>query len=304
MARHARQISRTRPHPPQRPAPGALVRLPMRPPLRQGPHAQRQSPRRPTPVRHEPRPPVRSAVVLSVVLLIVLAGWLHSSGRWPFEPDAGPPPAVETAPVALGQPALVVGSASALAILETLPVKGRAPRNNYERSAFGEAWLDVDVNGCDTRNDILRRDLTQKAFATENPCLVVSGNLAEPYTGEEIAFKRGKDSSGAVQIDHVVALGNAWQTGAQALPPAQRQSLANDPLNLLAADGPANQEKSDGDAATWLPPNKGFRCHYVARQISVKAAYLLWVTPAEKAAMLRILGKCPQQAGLRSGYVP
>lgn len=287
MARHARQISSTGPHPPRR----------------TGPHPFRRPSPHPPPARAV-RPPVRSAGVLSIVLLIVLAGWLHSSGRWPFTPDAGPPPAVETGPPALGRPVLIVGPASALAILDTLPVKGRAPRNNYERSAFGQAWLDVDANGCDTRNDILRRDLADASFSAEDPCLVVAGTLDEPYTGRQIAFTRGKDSSGAVQIDHVVALGNAWQTGAQVLTPLQRQSLANDPLNLLAADGPANQEKSDGDAATWLPPNKGFRCHYVARQISVKAAYRLWVTPAEKAAMQRILGPCPQQKGLPSGYLP
>ena len=252
----------------------------------------------------EPRAPARTMAVFVIIVLALLTGWLHSSGRWPFEPDPGPPPAVATPPAALGQPVLVVGSASALAILQTLPVKGKAARNNYDRSAFGEAWMDADSNGCDTRNDILRRDMTAVKFTAGSRCLVASGTLAEHYTGKEVAFKRGKDTSGAVQIDHVVALGNAWQTGAQVLTTVQRQSLANDPLNLLAADGPANQEKSDGDAATWLPPDKKFRCHYVARQISVKAAYRLWVTPAEKAAMKRVLGLCPKQQSLPSGYLP
>lgn len=245
-----------------------------------------------------------AAASLVLVVLMVLAGWLHSSGRWPFKPDAGPPPVMGTVPAGLGRPILSVGQASALAVLATLPVKGRAPRSTYDRSAFGEAWLDADANGCDTRNDILRRDVKDASFTAGSQCFVASGTLADPYTGKDIAFKRGKDTSAAVQIDHVVALGNAWQSGAQLLTPIQRQSLANDPLNLLAVDGPANQDKSDGDAATWLPPAKEVRCHYVARQISVKAAYALWVTPAEKEAMQRVLGKCPHQPSLPSGYAP
>ncbi|POH59002.1 HNH endonuclease family protein [Arthrobacter glacialis] len=249
------------------------------------------------------RAPVRAAVLLAVVVLVVLVGWLHSAGHWPFTPDAGPAPAVSTPSPALGQPIVVLTPATALAVLETLQVKGKAPRNDYQRSAFGEAWLDADANGCDTRNDVLRRDLQAVQFIAGSPCLVASGTLKEPYTGTTVQFQRGKDTSEAVQIDHVVALSNAWQTGAAALTPLQRQSLANDPLNLLAVDGEANQDKSDADAASWLPPSKKIRCHYVARQISVKAAYQLWVTPAEKGAMENVLGRCPTQAALASGYL-
>jgi hypothetical protein len=167
---------------------------------------------------------------------------------------------------------------------------------------FGEAWLDADRNGCDTRNDVLRRDLTDITLAGGSACVVASGQLADPYTGHGIGFRRGGESSSAVQIDHVVALGNAWQTGAQQLDDAQRQSLANDPLNLVAVDGPTNVQKSDADAATWLPPAKAYRCQYVARQISVKAAYRLWVTAAERDAMGRILRDCPHQPSMESGY--
>ena len=124
---------------------------------------------------------------------------------------------------------------------------------------------------------------------------MAGGTFQEPYTGRTIVFRRGAETSAAVQIDHVVALGDAWQKGAQQLTAQQREHLANDPLNLIAVDGPANQDKSASDAATWLPPNKAFRCHYVARQISVKAAYRLWVTAAEKEAMKRILASCPGQ---------
>jgi len=184
----------------------------------------------------------------------------------------------------------------ATAVLETLPVKGRAPKTGYTRDQFGQAWADVDRNGCDTRNDILRRDLTAIVFkvGTRN-CVVVSGVLVDRYSGETINFVRGNVTSMEVQIDHVVALSNAWQTGAFKLTADQRKALANDPLNLFAVKGRLNSQKGDGDAATWLPPLKSFRCTYVAQQIAVKAKYSLWVVAPEKAAMVSILAKCPSQ---------
>ena len=186
---------------------------------------------------------------------------------------------------------------SALDVLATIPVKGRAPKTGYSRDQFGQAWADTDRNGCDTRNDMLRRDLTDLALKPgTRDCVVLSGVLNDPYTAALINFLRGESTSAAVQIDHVVALSDAWQKGAQQLTASQRLSFANDPLNLLAVDGPSNQQKSDGDAATWLPANKSYRCDYVARQISVKSSYGLWVTRAEHDAMARILAGCPDQA--------
>jgi hypothetical protein len=174
-------------------------------------------------------------------------------------------------------------------------VKGRAPKTGYDRALFGQAWADVDRNGCDTRNDILKRDLTGITYTNSVPCKIQSGTLSDPYTGTSISFLRGTATSSAVQIDHVVALSDAWQKGAQQLTVEQRTAFANDPLNLQSTDGPTNMKKGDGDAATWLPPNKGFRCEYVARQISVKATYSLWVTQAEHDAMARILADCSGQ---------
>ncbi len=183
----------------------------------------------------------------------------------------------------------------ALEALAALPVKGRAPKTGYSRDEFGPAWADVDRNGCDTRNDMLRRDLASIALKPgTQECVVLSGVLNDPYTAEPINFLRGAETSTAVQIDHVVALSDAWQKGAQQLSAEQRLAFANDPLNLLAVDGPANNAKSDSDAATWLPPNKSYRCEYVARQISVKSSYQLWVTAAEREAMARVLSDCPQ----------
>jgi len=199
--------------------------------------------------------------------------------------------ALSEVPKAHSQDSLV-----AIDALEQLIVKGRAPRTGYSRSAFGPTWSDVDRNGCDTRNDILKRDLTELSFKenTRN-CVVVSGVLNDPYSGERITFIRGNTTSTLVQIDHVIALGNAWVTGAFQISVKQRTLLANDPLNLLAVKGSLNSQKQDGDAASWLPPNKSYRCEYVARQISVKKKYGLWVTQPEKDAMKRILEKCPTQ---------
>jgi hypothetical protein len=183
--------------------------------------------------------------------------------------------------------------AAALAALDTLPVKGRAPKTGYSRDEFGTAWADVDRNGCDTRNDILARDLTATARKPgTRDCVVLSGVLRDPYGGRTIAFRRGPRSA-EVQIDHVVALSNAWQTGAQGWSPVRRKQFANDPLNLVAVDGHLNQQKGDGDAATWLPPDRQYRCTYATRQASVKARYRLWVTRAERDALRRWLGRCP-----------
>jgi len=184
-----------------------------------------------------------------------------------------------------------VATGQAVDALYKLPVKGRAPKTGYARTQFGDGW--AIGNGCDTRNIILNRDMTNVVMSED--CKVQSGVLNDPYTGQIINFMRGSASSQLVQIDHVVALSNAWQTGAQQLTFAQREALANDPLELLAVDGAANQQKSDGDAATWLPANKSFRCQYVARQIAVKQKYTLWVTQPEKDAIERVLNTCPGQ---------
>jgi hypothetical protein len=162
----------------------------------------------------------------------------------------------------------------------------------YDRDRFGPSWLDADRNGCDTRNDILRRDLRDVTLkAGTGDCVVLTGVLADPYTRARIEFVRG--DTDAVDIDHVIALGNAWASGAWRFDIRKRAALANDPLNLLAVDAGANRSKGDSNAASWLPPNKTFRCAYVARQVAVKAKYRLTVTDAEKAGMARRLDACP-----------
>jgi Protein of unknown function (DUF1524)/Excalibur calcium-binding domain/Protein of unknown function (DUF2510) len=194
---------------------------------------------------------------------------------------------------------------TALGAVAALQVKGRAPMTGYARDEFGPAWNDVDRNGCDTRNDVLRRDLKDFTLkAGTNGCLVLSGTLVSPYSADTLEFVRGTTTSSAVQVDHVVALSDAWQKGAQRLSLSSRTAFANDPLNLLAVDRATNSAKGDGDAATWLPPNKGYRCAYVARQVAVKLKYHLWATAAERDAIVRILQTCPAQELPSSKPIP
>lgn len=226
----------------------------------------------------------RRRVVTMIVTVLVAVFWMVAQQLQ--MPTPKPTPEVKsTTPT---------NSKSALSVLDSLATKGRAPKTGYARTQFGNGW--ATSGGCDTRERILQRDMVNTVVS--DGCKVMSGMLHDPYTGKDIAFTRGIDTSSAVQIDHVVALSDAWQTGAQQLTADQRQQLANDPLELLAVDGPANQQKSDGDAATWLPANKSFRCQYVARQIAVKAKYTLWVTAAEKEAIQRVLSSCPDQAAI------
>ena len=153
-------------------------------------------------------------------------------------------------------------------VLEKLEVKGRAPKTGYSREEFYDGWPIMD--GCNLRQKILKREFGETAVL--EGCDVVAGEFDEPYTGEHMVLS-DKTEVAKIQIDHVVALSDAWQKGAQYKDYETRYKIATDPLNLLAVDGPANEQKSDGDAATWLPKNKKFRCQYVARQVSVKYKY-------------------------------
>ncbi|MFE7629954.1 DUF1524 domain-containing protein [Kocuria sp. NPDC057446] len=191
-------------------------------------------------------------------------------------------------------PQAVEAVSPAARALAALPVEAAGDGADYDRLArFGD-WADPDGNGCDARNDVLARDLTGDVLDRDG-CRVLSGTLEDPYTGRTIAFRRGPLTSSDVQIDHVVALKDAWISGADRLTQGERTALANDPLNLRAVDGPTNGEKSASDAAAWLPPNQSFRCEYVATQIAVKTRYELSVTAPERDAMADVLNGCPDQ---------
>jgi hypothetical protein len=172
--------------------------------------------------------------------------------------------------------------------LASLKIKGRAQMTGYSRAQFGPAW--PNLHGCDSRNVVLRRDLTGTVLRAGG-CVVLTGTLVSPYTKGLIHFVRGPQSAQA-QIDHVIALGDAWQTGAQSWTAQKRETFANDPVELLAVDGPSNEAKGDSDAASWLPPNKAFRCAYAQIQVRVKAKYGLWVTQAEHDALAVQLARC------------
>jgi hypothetical protein len=224
-----------------------------------------------------------SMVLLSAICIV--GGSLYASIRQQTAHQLTPPPTSSS--VTSNSPG------SAINKLESLPIKGRAPKTGYSREQFAPGWADIGT--CTMRDYILKRDMTNVVTKTPTNCTVESGTLNDPYTGKTIHFQRGAGTSTAVEIDHVVALSDAWQTGAQQIDVSKRAELYNDPLELLAVDGPANVKKSDGDAATWLPSNKNYRCRYVARQIAVKIKYQLWVTPAEHDAMKNVLQLCPSQ---------
>lgn len=241
---------------------------------------------------------VRDALVAAALLLPVVV--LSSSctampaGRQPPSSPSSPagqvtPPTNKTLPTPQ-TPGTPAADGTALAALAKLKVKGRAPKTGYSRSQFGDGW--ASAGGCNERDRTLRRDLDRVTIQAGG-CRVLSGQLADPYTGQTITMKRSLGDP--VQVDHVAALSDSWQKGAQSWTARRREAFANDPLNLLAVDGSANESKGDGDAATWLPPNKSYRCPYVARQISVKDKYGLWLTAAEKSAMTTVLTHCPTQ---------
>jgi len=196
---------------------------------------------------------------------------------------------------AISQTAVVSAATGtkATTLLAKIPVKGRAPKTGYDRDLFSDGW--GKIGECDARNFILRRDLKSITWKSSPRCTVATGILNDPYTARKIYFVRGVGTSNDVQIDHVVSVSDAWQKGAQKLSFSQRYSFYNDPLNLLAVDGPTNQSKSDSDAASWLPPNRKFWCSFVARQIAVKHKYKLWVTKVERDSMSRVLKTCPNQ---------
>ena len=236
----------------------------------------------------------RTRRIISVLAILTLAGiWLAIN---PTSYESSPVPVDQTTDSQKTTNEQNLDSSQdqtklAKNVLEQLEIKGRAPKTGYARTEFYKSWPNVD--GCSLRQIIIKRELGDSAVL--DGCDVIGGTFTEPYTGSVMTFYQKSDLSKKIQIDHIVALSDAWQKGAQYKSPEDRYKIATDPLNLIAVDGPANQQKSDGDAATWLPPNKSFRCQYVARQVSVKYKYGLWITQAEHDTIADILKSCPNE---------
>ncbi|BBY21661.1 HNH endonuclease family protein [Mycobacterium stomatepiae] len=176
----------------------------------------------------------------------------------------------------------------------------RVHHYDYRRSAFGDSWDDDNDapggrNGCDTRDDILDRDLVDKTFVAIKRCptAVATGTLHDPYTNTTIAFQRGAKVGESVQIDHIVPLAYAWDMGASGWPDAERRRFANDPANLLAVQGQANQDKGDLPPALWMPPNRAFACQYAMQFIAVLRGYQLPVDQASAGALRQAAATCP-----------
>lgn len=188
-------------------------------------------------------------------------------------------------------PQALPGTASAQ--LATLIVRQGEETDDYERDAFGTRWKDLDRNGCGQRDDVLRRDLQAvEVRPGTQGCVIIAGTLIDPYTGAWVAFT--KEEAGKVQIDHVVSLKDAWDSGAATWTEDRRERMANDFSNLRAVDGPTNASKGADSADEWLPEQD--QCGYVAWQVAVKAEYGLNVTVQERNAMVTVLTTCPDQS--------
>ena len=236
--------------------------------------------------------PSRSAVVVLLAVLLALTG---CEVEWQLE--AGPPE--PAASVGQGDvPAGTLAPVDAVPALAALPVAEKTPLEGYERGCgqgegcvFGPAWSDVDRNGCDQRNDVLHRDLTEvEVREGTQGCVVIAGVLDDPYTGQAVPFE--KATAAEVPIDHVVPLAAAWVQGAAGWTEDRRESFANDLANLIATTQSENSSKGDSTADEWVPADPAYGCSYATVVVTVKATYALSVTPAESQALQSLLATC------------
>jgi hypothetical protein len=234
----------------------------------------------------------RTAVPVLLAVLLALAGCTF---EWQLEDPAEP------SLTSVGQgdvPAGTLDPAAATTALAGLTVAEKSTLDGYERGCgdgegcvFGPAWADIDRNGCDQRNDVLRRDLTEvQVREGTQGCVVIAGMLDDPYTGRSVRFEKAEAAE--VPVDHVVPLAAAWAQGAAAWSDDRRRTFANDLANLMATTRAENSSKGDSTADEWTPSDKDYGCSYATVVVTVKSAYALAVTPAESTALRSLLATC------------
>jgi len=232
--------------------------------------------------------PTVAALVIGAVLTGCDADELPTLGQ----PASG----ASTAPTTGGGAQTAQAVARARADLAAIPVRtipGKDP--SYERELFGDPWSDAGVgvaaarNGCDTRNDILKRDGrpgTVRFKAGTRDCKVIAGTWSSPYTGATLTMPRQLD------IDHIVPLARAWASGAKSWPAQRRLNFANDPDNLQAVDRSSNRSKSDLGPSAWRP-RKPYQCAYAIAYLRPVKKYQLPLSKADVAALRDMLATCP-----------
>lgn len=226
----------------------------------------------------------KTITALTIAAALAMAGFV---GYQQQHNDSSPPAQAQKASPQKALPER--DAAHALEQLQQLPIADENG-DGYRRAAFGKGWQDLNHDGCSTRDEILARDLNNTE--SSDGCVITSGTLNDAYTGQSIDFTRGEKSSQAVQIDHQVPLSQAWASGARAWDKDRRAEFANDPENLLAVDGSANQSKQDKDAAQWLPENPDYQCIYLANQVSIKTKYGLNIDQHEHDVLDDLLHQC------------
>ncbi|MFT4280336.1 HNH endonuclease family protein [Microbacterium sp.] len=243
---------------------------------------------------------VTAVVTIAMLVVVGVLAWAIALGVADAQPAAPPPRPAAPAPpsdAATSSPPSTPPSAGdddLAAVLSTLPIADDEAVGQYFREQFGQAWYDQDRNGCDTRNDILRRDLSDVVTKEgTRDCKVLTGVLDDPYTGERVDFVAGADTSALVQIDHVIPLSWAWRHGAERWTFEQRQEFANDPSNLRATAGAINQSKSDSGPSEWMPPQEASLCDYAETWIETLATWKLSLSGADRDALAGALTTCP-----------
>jgi hypothetical protein len=235
---------------------------------------------------------VAAGIVNLLIFTSVVVGVTNSDPAGDPTPGGAPPRLSTTTPTPT--PTTSVSGApkgTVLYALHRLKVRDAASTvDGYERDKFGQKWADIDRNGCDQRNDVLRRDMVNlHTVPGTRGCFLAKGTLSlldDSYAATRVKYKRGNDK---VEIDHVVSLADAWGSGAHDWDVDQREEFANDFMNLEVIDSGTDTVKSDLAANDWLPDDDDDQCALVVRQISIKKRYKLSVTPAELQAMDSVL---------------